>query len=44
MKGRNADEVPALVDFAIANQLDISFIEEMPLGSISEHSRAEAFC
>jgi cyclic pyranopterin phosphate synthase len=44
MKGRNDDEVPALVDFAIANRLDISFIEEMPLGSISEHSRAEAFC
>lgn len=44
MKGRNDDEVPALVDYAIANQLDISFIEEMPLGVISEHSRAEAFC
>lgn len=44
MKGRNDDEVPALVDFAVANQLDISFIEEMPLGAISEHSRAEAFC
>jgi len=44
MKGRNDDEVPALVDFAIANRLDISFIEEMPLGSISEHSRVEAFC
>ncbi len=44
MKGRNDDEVPALVDFAIANRLDISFIEEMPLGNISEHSRAEAFC
>jgi cyclic pyranopterin phosphate synthase len=44
MKGRNDDEVPALVDFAIANRLDISFIEEMPLGQIIEHSRAEAFC
>ena len=44
MKGRNDDEVPALVDFAVANALDISFIEEMPLGVISEHSRAEAFC
>lgn len=44
MKGRNDDEVPALLDFAIANRLDISFIEEMPLGNISEHSRVEAFC
>lgn len=44
MKGRNDSEVPALVDYAVANQLDISFIEEMPLGTISEHSRAEAFC
>ena len=44
MKGRNDDEVPALVDYAVANQLDICFIEEMPLGAISEHSRAEAFC
>ncbi len=34
MKGRNADEVPALVDFAIARGLDISFIEEMPLGQV----------
>lgn len=44
LKGRNDDEVPALVDFARARGLDISFIEEMPLGRISEHDRAEAFC
>jgi cyclic pyranopterin phosphate synthase len=43
LRGRNDDEVLALVDFARANELDISFIEEMPLGQISEHSRAEAF-
>jgi cyclic pyranopterin phosphate synthase len=43
LRGRNDDEVLALVDFARANGLDISFIEEMPLGQISEHSRAEAF-
>ncbi len=43
MKGRNADEVPALVDFAIARGLDISFIEEMPLGEVGR-SRGESFC
>lgn len=43
MQGRNDDEIIDLVAFAIEHSLDISFIEEMPLGSISEHSRAEAF-
>lgn len=43
MKGRNADEVPALVDYAIANRLDISFIEEMPLGQVGRE-REESFC
>lgn len=40
LKGRNADEVPALVDFALQRGLDISFIEEMPLGDVGR-SRAE---
>lgn len=44
LKNRNAAEVPELVQFALDNQLDISFIEEMPLGSIVEHSRALEFC
>ncbi|MGH8452274.1 GTP 3',8-cyclase MoaA [Pseudomonas sp.] len=43
MKGRNDQEINDLVAFAIDRGLDISFIEEMPLGVISEHSRAEAF-
>jgi cyclic pyranopterin phosphate synthase len=43
LRGRNQDEVPALVDFALARGLDISFIEEMPLGAISEHDRALEF-
>jgi cyclic pyranopterin phosphate synthase len=43
MKGRNADEVPALVDYAIAHGLDISFIEEMPLGQVGR-GREESFC
>ncbi len=43
MKGRNDDEIADLVQFSIDRGLDISFIEEMPLGVITEHSRAEAF-
>ncbi|PKM31625.1 MAG: GTP 3',8-cyclase MoaA [Gammaproteobacteria bacterium HGW-Gammaproteobacteria-11] len=43
MKGRNDQEVPALVDYALARGLDISFIEEMPLGQVGR-SRGEAFC
>ena len=43
LRGRNEDEVPDLVQFALERGLDISFIEEMPLGQISEHDRQEAF-
>lgn len=34
MRGTNDDELVDLVRFALANELDISFIEEMPLGNI----------
>lgn len=44
LKGRNDDEVVDLVGFARSEGLDISFIEEMPLGDVSDHSRAETFC
>ena len=44
LKGRNDDEVVDLVSFAIKKGIDISFIEEMPLGAITEHNREEAFC
>ncbi|MDE1194412.1 MAG: GTP 3',8-cyclase MoaA [Pseudomonas sp.] len=43
MQGRNDHEINDLVAFAIDRGLDITFIEEMPLGIISEHSRAESF-
>ena len=43
MKGRNAEEIPALVDFALDRELDITFIEEMPLGDVGR-SRGESFC
>ncbi|WP_444679345.1 GTP 3',8-cyclase MoaA [Halomonas sp. E19] len=44
LKGRNDDEIVDLVDFARTERVDISFIEEMPLGEVSDHSRAETFC
>lgn len=43
LKGRNDDEVLPLVRYALDHRLDLSFIEEMPLGVITEHDRAEAF-
>ncbi|XOZ32329.1 GTP 3',8-cyclase MoaA [Halomonadaceae bacterium KBTZ08] len=44
MKNRNDHEVLDLVDFARSRGIDISFIEEMPLGEISDHTRDETFC
>lgn len=43
LKHRNHDEVSDLVAFARERGLDISFIEEMPLGVIGDHDRAEAY-
>jgi cyclic pyranopterin phosphate synthase len=43
LKHYNADEAPELVKFALKEGLDISFIEEMPLGRINDHGRAAEF-
>jgi len=43
LKHRNHDEVIDLVEFARAKGCDIAFIEEMPLGVIGDHDRAEAY-
>ena len=43
MKGRNDDEIVDLAQFAIDRDLDISYIEEMPLGQVS-HQRHESYC
>ncbi|MFT5887372.1 MAG: cyclic pyranopterin phosphate synthase [Zhongshania sp.] len=43
LKGRNDDEIVDLVDYARDKHIDISFIEEMPLGHIDEHDRALSF-
>lgn len=40
LNGRNEDEILPLVDYAVSMGLDISFIEEMPLGLIDDHDRA----
>lgn len=44
MKGGNDQEVPELVEFARKKKVDITFIEEMPLGEISDHDRGEVLC
>jgi len=44
LKNRNDDEIIDLLNFALSNQLDIAYIEEMPLGNIIEHDRQLAFC
>ncbi len=40
---RNQDEVIPLTRYAAERGMDISFIEEMPLGVIGDHDRAEAY-
>ncbi len=42
MRGHNDDETTDLVQFAIDNKIDISFIEEMPLGEV-DHTRESTF-
>ncbi len=43
LKHRNHDEIHDLVAHAIARGVDISFIEEMPLGTVGDHDRAECY-
>lgn len=43
LKNRNHDEVTDLVRFAVGRDMDVSFIEEMPLGVIGDHDRAQAY-
>ena len=42
MRGSNDDEAADLVQFAIEQKIDISFIEEMPLGEV-DHARVSTF-
>jgi len=43
LKDRNHQEVCELVQYAVDNGIDISFIEEMPLGVVAKHDRSEAY-
>jgi cyclic pyranopterin phosphate synthase len=43
MKDYNDDEIMALVEFVREKGMDISFIEEMPLGEIGDHDRADTY-
>ena len=43
LKYMNHDEVKDLVEFARNRGLDISFIEEMPLGMVNDHLRAQTY-
>lgn len=44
MRGYNEDEVIDLAEYALARDIDIAFIEEMPLGEASDHNREETTC
>jgi cyclic pyranopterin phosphate synthase len=43
MRNRNDDEILDLVDFVVSGGIDVSFIEEMPLGDIDDHDRAVTY-
>lgn len=43
LKHYNADEAGQLVEFAMARNLDISFIEEMPMGEVNSHGRVAEY-
>jgi len=43
LKNRNHEEVIDLVQYAVNKDIDISFIEEMPLGVVDQHNRADAY-
>ncbi|MEY2699914.1 MAG: hypothetical protein RIQ52_669, partial [Pseudomonadota bacterium] len=43
LRGQNEDDVLPLVRYALAQGFDLSFIEEMPLGVVDSHDRAQAY-
>ena len=44
MRGYNEDEVIPLTEYALNHNIDIAFIEEMPLGEASDHDREDTTC
>jgi GTP 3',8-cyclase len=43
LKNKNHTEVVDLVNFAVDKGIDISFIEEMPLGMVNQHDRSTSY-
>ena len=43
LRNFNLDETCELVEFAMSRELDISFIEEMPLGKVDSHARENEY-
>jgi cyclic pyranopterin phosphate synthase len=43
LRNRNHDEVVDLARFALERGVDVSFIEEMPLGAVGDHDRGETY-
>ncbi len=44
LKGRNDHEILDLLHYAMQMKINIAFIEEMPLGDVSDHDRLETSC
>jgi len=44
LKGRNDHEILDLLHYAMRLGINIAFIEEMPLGEVSDHDRASTTC
>jgi cyclic pyranopterin phosphate synthase len=44
LKGRNDHEILDLLHYAMERRLNIAYIEEMPLGDVSDHDRLDTTC
>jgi cyclic pyranopterin phosphate synthase len=44
LKGRNDHEIVELLEYAMSLGINIAYIEEMPLGEVSDHDRLETSC
>ncbi|MGA0806087.1 MAG: GTP 3',8-cyclase MoaA [Pseudohongiellaceae bacterium] len=44
LKGRNDHEILDLLEFAMRLGINIAYIEEMPLGEVSDHERSSTVC
>lgn len=44
LKGRNDHEIVDLLEYAMGLGINIAYIEEMPLGEVSDHERSSTMC